>query len=95
MRLTKYLFVTTLLTAGIAAGSASAANASSPVWNYGVTGAGLSGTSYSHYYRPTACHGATAVGRTTVRTPDVRAGAWARADAPRAIANNQAYRRTC
>ncbi|WP_431871372.1 lactococcin 972 family bacteriocin [Nocardiopsis eucommiae] len=95
MTFTQHLVVTAVLTAGIAAGSASAASASGPVWNHGTTGSGLVGTSYSHYFHPSSCHGATAVGRTTVRTADIGGGFWARADAPRAIANNQAYRRTC
>ncbi|WP_017546330.1 lactococcin 972 family bacteriocin [Nocardiopsis prasina] len=95
---TKRLLVTAALIAGLAAGSAGAAHASASLketWNRGVTGVPGNGTSYSHYYHPTKCHGATAVGKHTVRTPNIAAGQWARANAPRAIGNNQAYRRTC
>ena len=95
MKFAKRALVTSALIAGLTAGTVSAASADSPVWDYGVTGIPGAGTSYSHYYHPTVCHGATAVGSETVRTPDIAGGSWARADAPRAIGNNQAYRRNC
>jgi hypothetical protein len=98
MKLTKRILVTTALIAGIAAGSAGAAHASGPLketWNRGVTGVPGAGTSYSHYYHPSVCHGATAVGKTTVRTANIGGGHWAKATAKRALGNNQAYRRTC
>ncbi|WP_017587522.1 lactococcin 972 family bacteriocin [Nocardiopsis ganjiahuensis] len=97
MKLTKRTLVTMALAFGIAVGAASAAHAAPPkeTWNRGVTGVPGAGTSYSHYFHPSVCHGATAVGKTTVRTANIAGGYWARATADRALGNNQAYRRTC
>lgn len=96
MRIAKRILVASTLSIGIAASTIGMAHASTAyvgggTWEYGLTIT----TSYSHYYHGSRCHGATAVGRTVVRTNNIAAGRWARADAPRAVANNQQYWRHC
>lgn len=90
----KRVSTATLITVGIAAGTvgvAAAATVGGGTWNHGVT---LT-TSYSHYHHPSNCHGATAVGTRVVRV-SAPAGQWAKANAPRALGNNQAYwRNSC
>ena len=56
----------------------------------GLTGVPGQGLVRSHYHHPKNCHGATAVGTHTERV-GAPAGTWARAEASRALANNQQY----
>lgn len=60
------------------------------VWERSLTGIPGQGFVRSHYHHPKNCHGATAVGTHTERV-DASAGFWARAEASRAMANNQQY----
>lgn len=61
-------------------------------WDYGRN----SSITWSHYYHGKACHGSTAVGESTYRTPDTPGGKWARAVVKAAQSGNKAYwRNTC
>ncbi|WP_017544454.1 lactococcin 972 family bacteriocin [Nocardiopsis prasina] len=60
------------------------------VWERSLTGIPGQGFVRSHYHHPKNCHGATAVGTHTERV-NASAGFWARAEASRAMANNQQY----
>ncbi|MEU3018465.1 MULTISPECIES: lactococcin 972 family bacteriocin [unclassified Nocardiopsis] len=60
------------------------------VWERSLTGVPGQGFVRSYYHHPRNCHGATAVGTHTERV-NASAGVWARAEASRAMANNQQY----
>ncbi|MBQ1082388.1 lactococcin 972 family bacteriocin [Nocardiopsis sp. B62] len=60
------------------------------VWERSLTGIPGQGFVRSYYHHPKNCHGATAVGTHTERV-NASAGFWARAEASRAMANNQQY----
>lgn len=59
-------------------------------WNYGAG----SQVVWSNYHHPSVCHGSTAVGQYTVRSPDTAAGYWSYASAPVKVSGNNAYYRT-
>jgi lactococcin 972 family bacteriocin len=89
------LAIAVLVTAGITAGSVGIAHAARShvgggVWERSLTGVPGQGLVRSHYHHPKNCHGATAVGTHTERV-GAPAGTWARAEASRALANNQQY----
>lgn len=65
------------------------------VWERSLTGVPGQGFVRSYYHHAGVCHGATAVGTHTERV-SAPAGVWARAEAVRAVANNQQYwRNSC
>ncbi|WP_159944372.1 MULTISPECIES: lactococcin 972 family bacteriocin [unclassified Nocardiopsis] len=87
---------TVLIAAGITVGTAGAAAAvvsyvGGGTWYHGVA----NGVVYSNYYHPTQCHGSTAVGAYTYRSPAVLPGRTSIAEARSALSNNQTYWRTC
>ncbi|MGW5876867.1 lactococcin 972 family bacteriocin [Nocardiopsis terrae] len=95
METLKRVSVTLLVTAGIAAATAGIAAAERStvgggVWERSLTGVPGQGFVHSDYHHPRNCHGATAVGTHTERA-HAPAGTWARAEASRALANNQQY----
>lgn len=60
-------------------------------WSYGVG----SGEVWSDYLHPNVCHGSTAVGQYSVRSPNTSPGQWSHASAPlRSNGGNQSYWRT-
>ncbi len=94
MNALKRTCATLLISAGLTAGAVGVAAAAveyvgGGIWDHGLT----SSIVYSDYYHGSVCHGSTAVGTKTVRA-SAPAGYWSLADAPRDIANNQAYWRT-
>ena len=97
MNRTKKSLVTFLTAVGITLGTAGAASANvehvgGGIWDRGIA----SDRVYSNYLHNVSCHGSTAVGTTTVRSPDTDAGLWAYASVTRAWTNNQQYwRNSC
>lgn len=97
MNRTKKVLVTVLIAAGISVGTASTASAvvssvGGGTWDRGV----VSERVYSNYLHNSRCHGSTAVGTSTVRSADTRAGLWSRASVRKAWTNNQMYwRNSC
>lgn len=95
MKTLKRMSVTVFAVAAIAAGTAGTASAQTShvgggVWERSLTGVPGQGFVRSYYHHPKNCHGATAVGTHTERV-NAPAGTWARAEASRALANNQQY----
>ncbi|MFE1166344.1 lactococcin 972 family bacteriocin [Nocardiopsis sp. NPDC058789] len=86
------LSVTVVTVVVLAAGTALAqtSHVGGGVWERSLTGVPGQGFVRSHYLHPKNCHGATAVGTHTERV-NASAGIWARAEAARAMANNQQY----
>ncbi|WP_083927589.1 lactococcin 972 family bacteriocin [Nocardiopsis prasina] len=97
MNRTKKALVTVLVAAGISAGaagtaSAAVSNVGGGIWDRGI----VSDRVYSNYLHNSRCHGSTAVGVSTVRSPNTAAGSWARASVRQAWTNNQMYwRNSC
>jgi len=60
------------------------------IWNYGAGEEVV----WSNYYHSSKCHGSTAVGQYTDRSPDTSAGYWSYASAPVKVTGNNAYYRT-
>ncbi len=100
MREAKRVWVAVAVAAAVALGTAGTAAAQSSsvgggVWERSLTGVPGQGFVRSNYHHPNNCHGATAVGTHTERV-NAPAGTWARAEASRAMANNQQYwRNSC
>ncbi|WP_028647201.1 lactococcin 972 family bacteriocin [Nocardiopsis sp. CNT312] len=97
MKLLKKAAVTLLIGAGVGLGAAGIASAATSyvgggTWSHGVTKT----TVYSIYHHSTRCHGATAVGTYTDRTPSTLPGYTAQAYAPpRWWGGNEAYWNLC
>ncbi|MFP1627016.1 lactococcin 972 family bacteriocin [Streptomyces sp. 5K101] len=68
-------------------------NAGGGTWDYGTN----SSTVWSNYYHGSLCHGSTAVGTYTDRSPDTAAGRWSYASAPERdfVEDKSYYRTTC
>ncbi|MEU0521990.1 lactococcin 972 family bacteriocin [Streptosporangium sp. NPDC006007] len=58
-------------------------------WDHG-TGTGYT---WSDYYHSSDCHGSTAVGVRTVRSPNTNPGSWSRASVAMSSFNNETYYR--
>ncbi|GAA1741990.1 lactococcin 972 family bacteriocin [Nonomuraea bangladeshensis] len=59
------------------------------IWNHGVS----QGYTYSDYWHDADCHGSTAVGVSTVRSPNMNPGSWSRAKVASSSFGNAAYYR--
>lgn len=100
MKTLKRMSVTVIVLAAVALGAAGTAAAQTSqigggVWERSLTGVPGQGFVRSYYHHAKNCHGATAVGTHTERV-NAPAGTWARAEASRALANNQQYwRNSC
>ncbi|WP_084392676.1 MULTISPECIES: lactococcin 972 family bacteriocin [Nocardiopsis] len=97
MNRSKKVLVTVLVAAGISVGTAGAAsavvsNVGGGTWDRGIVAERV----YSNYLHNSRCHGSTAVGTSTVRSPNTSAGSWARASVQKSWTNNQTYwRNSC
>lgn len=60
-------------------------------WQWGVDTRDV----WSNYFHENQCHGATAVGKKTVRVTNVRGGSYAKAVAPKKSSGNQAFWHRC